>query len=109
MGFERACRARLRAPGISRLSAQMMPTDTGLSLFRPRSTFASVSQMVPVERAAWQQTEPPLTGAHMEGVMKKFVLAAVAALTLGMGVASANVLTQNQLPSPALTYSTAGG
>jgi hypothetical protein len=45
----------------------------------------------------------------MEGVMKKFVLAAVAALTLGTGVASANVLSHNQLPSPQYTYSQAGG
>ena len=41
--------------------------------------------------------------------MKKIVLAALAALSLSAGIASANVLTQNQLPSPALTYSTAGG
>ena len=41
--------------------------------------------------------------------MKKIVLAALAALTLSAGVASANVLTHNQLPSPEFTYSTAGG
>lgn len=46
--------------------------------------------------------------------MKKFVLAAVAALTLGMGVASAAQVQQqgngfNRLPSPEYTYSTAGG
>jgi hypothetical protein len=87
----------------------MMLTNGGLSLFRQRATNTPVSQTVPIERAARQQTEPPHIGAHMEGVMKKFVLAAVAALTLGMGVASANVLTHNQLPSAEFTYSTAGG
>jgi hypothetical protein len=43
--------------------------------------------------------------------MKKFVLAALAAITLGMGVASAQVLDngQNRLPSPAFTYSPTNG
>lgn len=45
--------------------------------------------------------------------MKKFVLATVAALTLGMGVAAAAQVQQgngfNRLPSPEYTYSTAGG
>ena len=44
--------------------------------------------------------------------MKKFVLAAVAALTLGMGVASAQNLNgygANQLPSTANSYSPVNG
>ena len=44
--------------------------------------------------------------------MKKFVLAAVAALALGMGVASAQNLNgfgTNHLPSPAQTYSPVNG
>lgn len=44
--------------------------------------------------------------------MKKIVLAAVAALTLGMGVASAQSLSDfgtNHLPSPAYTYNVVGG
>lgn len=48
----------------------------------------------------------------MEVVMKKFVLAAVAALTLGMGVASAAQVQHNgfnRLPSPEYSYSQAGG
>jgi hypothetical protein len=47
--------------------------------------------------------------------MKMFILAMAAAMTLGMGVASAapsgffNSLTNNHLPSAPYTYSTAGG
>jgi hypothetical protein len=46
--------------------------------------------------------------------MKKFVLAAIAAMTLGMGVASAapaafSSLTNNQLPSAPYTYNNVGG
>lgn len=47
--------------------------------------------------------------------MKKFVLATLAALTLGMGVAVAapsggsSAFTSNHLPSAPYTYSAAGG
>jgi hypothetical protein len=45
--------------------------------------------------------------------MKKFVLAAVAALTFGMGVAAAAQVQHgngfNRLPSPEYSYSQAGG
>lgn len=43
--------------------------------------------------------------------MKKFILAALATVTLGMGVASAQVLDngQNCLPSPAFSYSPTNG
>ena len=43
--------------------------------------------------------------------MKKFVLAALAAMTLGVGVASAQVLDNgnSRLPSSAFTYSPTNG
>jgi hypothetical protein len=48
----------------------------------------------------------------MEGVMRNLVLAAVATLALGMGVASAQEVINNvgnHLPSPAYSFSVAGG
>lgn len=71
----------------------------------------SISQVAP-NTGRGATTEPPITGAHMEGVMKKLVLAAAATLALGMGAASAQEAINNvgnHLPSPAFTYSPANG